>query len=170
MNKNLTKGLVASLLAGISIISASSAMAATNATSSFQVTATVSPSCVVTATNVAFGAVTPASGTGTAQATGTISATCTKTTSYTISLDKGTGTSTTERTMTGGTSGNTDKLAYGLFTDAGHTTNFGNVVGQQVGKVGTGSADVTTVYGQLATNQFITPDTYSDTINVSVTY
>lgn len=166
MKHFVKKGLVASLLAGLA---ASSAFAGT-ATATFQVTATVSSACTVAATNVAFGSITPAA-TGTAAATGTLTSTCTKTTPYTLSINAGAGTFA-QRTMAGGTSGNTDKLNYNLYTSNAYTSVFGDGTTStaNVSLVGTGAAQTTTVYGQLPLNQYLKPDTYSDTLTVTLAY
>ncbi|WP_423778032.1 spore coat protein U domain-containing protein [Delftia acidovorans] len=144
---------------------------AQNATATFQVTASVSATCVISATNVAFGAITPAA-TGTATTTGTITSTCTKTTPYTLALNAGGGT-IAARTMAGGTAGNTDKLAYNIYTDAGATLIFGDGTagnGSTVGLTGTGAAQTTTIYGQSSLNQYVKPDAYSDNLTVTMTY
>ena len=162
MKRFVKKGLVASLVAGLAALSASSAMAGT-ATTTFQVTATVAASCVVSATNVAFGSITPAA-TGNASATGTITSTCTKSTPYTLNINAGGSGSIAARTMGGAVSGNTDKLAYNLYTDAAYANLFGDGSGtsKNVSLTGTGAAQTTTVYGNLALNQYLTPDTYTD--------
>ena len=56
--------------------SAAMAASANSTTANFQVSATVSPACVIEATNISFGAVTPAPS-GKVNATGAISSTCT---------------------------------------------------------------------------------------------
>jgi spore coat protein U-like protein len=57
-------------------------------------------------------------------------------------------------------------LNYGLYTDAGHTTNFATLASAN----GTGSGVVTTVYGQVAAGQYVAPGTYTDTVTATVTY
>ena len=163
--KKLAQKLIAA-----SLVLASSAAFAGSATANFQVTATVSASCAVSATNVAFGTITPAA-TGTAAATGTITSTCTKTTPYTLNLNAGNSGVFTGRTMAGST-GNTDALAYNLYTESAYTNVFGdNSTGtKNVGLTGTGAAQTTTVYGSLSLNQYLKPDTYSDTLTVTLSY
>lgn len=170
MKSLLKKGLVVAL-ATMGILSVSSANAATS-TANFQVNATVVASCVVSASNVSFGSITPAN-TGTQAATGTITSTCTKNTGYVLALNTGSGTGTyATRKMAGATSGNTDTLSYNLYTDSGYTTVFGDGTSSSatVSGTGNGSAQSTTVYGQLPLNQYVTPDTYADTLTVTLTY
>lgn len=165
------KSLVVSLLAGIVGLASSSAMAG-SVTANFQATASIAATCVVSATNVAFGSFTPAAS-GNAAATGTITSTCTKSTPYTLAINAGSSASIPARTMGGAATGNTDKLAYNLYTDSGHTTLFGDGTtgnGTKASLTGTGAAQTTTVYGNLALNQYITPDNYADTLTVTLAY
>ncbi|MBA4242276.1 MAG: spore coat protein, partial [Sphingobacteriaceae bacterium] len=151
-------------------LAAAASINAASSTAVFQVSATVSASCNVSATNVAFGAITPAA-TGVAQATGTITSTCTKTTPYTLSINKGVAPTYATRTMAG-TGGNTDLLNYNLYTSNAYTTIFGDATEstQTVGGTGTGVAQATTVYGQLSLNQYIKPDAYTDNLIVTLSY
>ena len=155
------------ILAAVCLLVPWSAFAAT-ATTTFNVTATVTSSCSVSATNVAFGSVAPLSST-TYTAQGTISATCTNGTSYTLALSAGSG-AYTARTMSDGT----DTLTYNLYTDTTYGTVWGDGTGATatVGPLtGTGSAVSTTVYGQMVMPQSTAgPGSYSDTITVTLSY
>lgn len=167
--KNFKKGILATLVAAVGILGAQSAMAGT-ATATFQVSATVNSACVVSATNVAFGTVTPAA-TGTLPATGTITSTCTKTTPYTLAISAGGSGNVATRTMTGGIAENADKLAYNLYTANDYTTVWGETIGTNtVGLTGTGVAQTSTVFGKLDLNQYLKPDTYSDNLTVTLAY
>lgn len=167
--RNFKKGILATLVAAFGVMSAQSAMAATTS-ATFQVTATVNSACIVSASNVAFGTVTPAA-TGVLPATGTITSTCTKTTPYTLAISAGSSGDITNRTMTGATAGNEDKLAYNLYTSNTHTTVWGETVGvNTVGLTGTGTEQKTTVFGQLSLNQYLKPDTYADNLTVTLSY
>lgn len=167
--KNFKKGFLASALAIVGLIGASQSAIAGTATATFQVTATVNSACVVSATNVAFGTITPAA-TGTSQATGTITSTCTKTTPYTLAISAGGSGSVAARTMAG-TAGNTDVLAYNLYTSNTYATPWGETVGTNtVAAVGTGAAQTATIYGQLSLNQYLKPDTYTDNLTVTLAY
>jgi len=141
------------------------ALAATTTTTTMSVSATVLASCTVAASALAFGAYT-----GTVlTATTTISVTCTSTTPYNVGLDAGGGTGATvaNRLMVSGAA----TLAYGLYSNAGRTTVWGNTVGTNtVAGVGTGTAQSLTVYGQIAAGLTPAPGSYTDTVGVTVTY
>jgi spore coat protein U-like protein len=167
MKKLMNKKLIAAAV--LSVFGVSSALAA-SASSNIQVNATVNPSCVVSATNVAFGTFTPAA-TGNASATGGISSTCTKTTAYNITIDGGASGSIANRAMAGATQGNADKLSYNLFLDAGHSSIWGDgTTGGKLSAVGNGAAQAATVYAKLPLNQYLTPDSYADTLTVTLAY
>jgi spore coat protein U-like protein len=131
-------------------------------TSTFQVTATVASSCIVTATSLAFGNYTLAQ----LDNSSTITATCTNGTTYTIDLDVGnfSGATTTTRRMTGPSAAG---LSYSLFSDSGRTTNWGNATGSWVSGTGTGAAQVLTVYGRIPANQTALIGSYTDTVTVT---
>jgi spore coat protein U-like protein len=146
-------------------ISPSPGLAATS-TATFQVSANVAAICLISATNLAFGAYTGA----VASATSTISVTCTNTTPYNVGLDAGTSTGSTvaTRKMTGPGGA---LLAYSLSRDTAHTLNWGDTVGTDTesGR-GNGTAQNLTVFGQVAANQFIAAGNYTDTITATITY
>lgn len=157
-------------LIAIALTAISSQAFAANATATFQATATLNSACTVSADTVSFGPITPAA-TGTAGATGTITSTCSNNVPYTLSINGGVSTDISARTMAGATSGNTDKLAYNLYTDATYTNVWGDgVKGKTVGLTGTGIAQTSTVFGQLSLNQYLKPDTYTDNLTVTLAY
>ena len=163
MNAKLTKAILLAAFVGVT----GTASAATT-TTNLAVSATVAAACSVSTTTLPFGTYDPTSGLALAQ-TATITTTCTNGTTYDIGLDAGTGVgaSVSNRLMTSG--GNT--LAYGLFTDAGHTTNWGNTVGTDtVSGTGTGLGQAATVYGQIAASTPANIGAYADTVVVTVTY
>lgn len=129
-------------------VTATSTLAAT-ATTIFQVTATVAATCLITATNLAFGIYTVL-----ASSTSTITVTCTNTTTWNVGLNAG-------------PSG--ALLAYSLSQDAAHTINWGNTVGTETG-AGAGTAQALTVFGQAAAGQLVTPGAYVDTITATITF
>ena len=136
------------------------------ATTTFAVSATVQAACSISAAALSFGTYSGAA----INATTTITATCTNTTPYSIGLNPGTSAdaSVTARKMTGPGS---STVAYALYSDSGHSLNWGQTVGvDTVSAVGSGSAQSLTVYGQTAAGQLSTPGSYSDTITVTVTY
>jgi len=162
--KTLFKALVA-----VSVLGAGSALAASPATGSFQVTATIQGFCqFTTASTIAFGNVS-ASTVANNDKTGTISHKCTKGTAYTMKLDAGAHGTFAARQMLDSVS--SDKLDYQLFTDAARTTVWNdttNVV------TGTGAlfatAISTTVYARLVEGQDKSAGSYTDTVNVSIEY
>ncbi|MGM0517702.1 MAG: Csu type fimbrial protein [Pseudomonadota bacterium] len=146
------------------------AQAATD-TTTFQVTATVADTCDITATDLAFGAYDPNA--GALDGTSTITATCTSGTSYDIGLDTGNNgaeATTTTRAMDDGAA-TPSYLDYELYSDSGRTTVWGDTVGTDtVNQTSAGGAEDHTVYGQIPTGQFVPAGSYSDTINVTITY
>jgi spore coat protein U-like protein len=136
-----------------------------SATATFSVTATIVKDCTVSATNLAFGNYTG----GVSNSTSTVSVTCTSGTTYTVGLSAGlaTGATVTTRKMQNGSA----LLNYGLYSNSGHTTNWGNTSATNwVSGTGSGSAQGITVYGQIPAAQYVKPGSYTDTITVSVTY
>jgi len=168
------RNLIACLSAGVLLASAGAAQAANPATTTFGVSATVLKNCTVAATNVTFNNYTPTAGAVTAN--GTVSVSCTKSTTFTVSLNKGSGTGTiAQRLMSDDAAG--DTLQYNLYTTSGFATVWGDGTGTSVSQGGTGTGMGTpvtlTVYGNLpdnATNQAAPPNAYTDTITVSVAY
>lgn len=167
MNKQILKS---TLIAAAGLLFANSALAAT-ATATFQVTATVANSCLVSATNLNFGAYDPAAA---LDGTSTITVTCTAQTPYTIGLDAGqqsTGANGTTRAMIGNDTATT-LLNYELYTESGRTTAWGDIGGTTTVAQSalTGGPLPYTVYGQIPASQYVPAASYVDTINVTVAY
>ena len=159
---NAMKSAVPAAILGILALGiAPMAGAASPATASMTVSATVAATCIVSATAMAFGSYTGV----VLPATSTITVQCTNTTPYTLGLSAGgsTGATVTNRSMTGPGSA---LLGYGLYTDSGHGTNFATLASVN----GTGAPVATTVYGQVAASQYVAPGSYTDTILATVTY
>jgi Uncharacterized secreted protein len=140
----------------------------------FLVSATVQKNCTVAANNLTFNAV--AAGTTTAPGSTTLSIACTVNTPYTIGLQPLNVASTTGAgTMKGGTGGNTDAVQYQLYSNStlsqvwGNTASLGST-GNGVAGSGTGSAQNLSVYAKTTSSTDVTPDTYSDTVQVNVNY
>lgn len=163
MNSNLLK---TTLVAAAGLLFANSTLAAT-ATTTFQVTATVVDSCLVSATDLNFGAYNPAA--GALVGTSTITATCTAQTPYEIGLSAGNGTpATTTRAMTGGAGA---QLDYELYSDVTRTAIWGAPGGATVAQSAlTGGALNYTVYGRIPASQYVPAANYADTVTVTVTY
>ena len=144
---------------------------ATDTTTTFTVTASVVSSCVlVGGVPLAFGVYTPGAQT---DATTTFTATCTTGTPYSLKLDVGTGSGATfaTRRMTD-TVGGVATLDYGLYSDAGRSTVWGDGTGgsSTVDSNGTGVLQTFTVYGRIPSSAAATIGTYVDTITVTATY
>lgn len=159
------------LLSALLILSAGSAHAATT-TGNLSVTATVSATCSVSTSPVAFGVYNPAA-TSDATTTGTVTVTCTSGTGYTVSLDAGanpgTPTDINTRRMKANTS---DYLPYQLYQESAHTTAWGDAVSGTIltAQTGDGSAQNISVYGVVTKNQYVPTGSYVDTVLVTVTY
>lgn len=147
-------------LAAAALLLTTSAFA-TTATGNLSVTASVSPSCIVTGGTLAFGSYDPivANASGGADKIGNVdvSVTCTNMAPVTVTLDAGTKFSTTRR-LWDGVSG---YLTYTLTSDAdglvpwGDTGFAGTITGAGVEKIGNASAQSMTVYGQIAKGQAV---------------
>jgi spore coat protein U-like protein len=140
--------------------------AATTSTT-FNVSLTITSSCTVSATALAFGS------TGVIAApinnTSTVTVTCTNSTPYNVGLDVGTGTgaTTATRKMTSGA----NTVNYTLYQDSGRSILWGTTIGTNtVTGTGNGAAQAITVYGQVPAQSTPAPGGYSDTITTTVTY
>lgn len=150
--------------AGIAAFIATPALAAD--TAELAVSATVTATCNITTSSVAFGSVDVTSGSN-VDATGGISVTCTNGTAWAAAAGAGTGTgaTVTARKMTSGA----NLLNYALFTDSARTTNFGGA--NTISGTGTGSAQASSVYGRVASGQTTVPSgSYVDSVTISLTY
>lgn len=164
------KNIFATALAITAMTASAPALAATT-TTTFGVSATVEAQCTITsAAAMAFGTV--GSLASNVDKTSDIVIKCTNTTPFNIGLNAGTATSATvtTRKMTG-TGASPATLSYSLFSDSARTVNWGNTVGTDTKSgTGTGSDATFTVYGRIPIQTAPKPDTYSDTITVTVTY
>jgi spore coat protein U-like protein len=140
--------------------------AAATAITTYNVTATVQATCLISGNNLGFGTYTGS----VIAATTTVSVTCTNGTTYNVGLNPGTatGATVTTRSMIG-PGGATH--SYALYQDSSHTTNWGQTVGTDTKSgTGNGSAQTLTIYGNLAAGQYPTPGSYTDTITATITY
>ncbi|HEY0626138.1 MAG TPA: spore coat U domain-containing protein [Allosphingosinicella sp.] len=133
-------------------------------------TANVSSNCIVSTTPVAFGSVSP----GTSKdAAGGLTITCTNGTDWTAKSDIGGGANATfdARTMIGGAFG--EEMVYSLYKDAARTTVWGDGTSstETISGTGTGTAQNVAIYGRVASGQTaLTVGSYSDTVDVTITY
>jgi spore coat protein U-like protein len=155
----LTAGLAGPSLAG-------------TATTSFGVTATVANSCIVGANSLAFPTYLPTSASPTTGST-TLNVTCTFGAPYTVALSNGSGTSAdatagaSGRAMTGPSSA---QLTYNLYQDSGYSQAWGSTGAYLLSGTGTGVQVPLTVYGRIPATQTAVAGSYTDTINVTVTF
>ncbi|UFS62424.1 spore coat U domain-containing protein [Sulfurimonas sp. HSL-3221] len=148
------------------LLAGSTSVLAASKTNSFIVSANVPAVCNFNSVNdLSFGDYDPNTGTG-LSAESTFNIRCTKNTDYTLALDAG---GNSDRTMSGSAT-NTDTLAYELYQDAAHSqvwdaTN--TVTGTATGF----ASDITqTVYGNIPSSQDVLPDSYTDTVTITVSY
>jgi spore coat protein U-like protein len=138
----------------------------TTKTTTFPVEAMVVASCTISAAPLAFGTYSGAVN----NSTSTISVTCTKSTAFNVGLNAGTasGATVTNRSMTGPDSA---LLDYSLYSNSGHSANWGNTIGSNtVAGTGSGALQSLPVYGQIPAGQYPVPGNYSDTITATITY
>jgi spore coat protein U-like protein len=104
------------------------------------------------------------------QATTTLQVACTSGTPYNVGLNAGTGAGATitTRKMTGPGGA---ELGYQLFSNSGHSVNWGNTVGTNtVSGTGANGVQSLTVYGQIPAGQSVPTGNYTDTITATLTY
>lgn len=139
--------------------------------STFQVQITITKSCSVTSGSpINFGSVAASSPSVTKNTT--ISVNCSQLTPYTVGLAPSNNNTLGSGLMSGTASGNNDKVPYQLAKDTAGAI-WGNVTSGGTSNVvsgsGSGSAQPFTVYA-IVSNANFTPDVYSDTVTVTVTY
>ena len=163
--RKLFRALFACALLGL----AGQAGAATT-TTTFSVTATVVPTCSVSAAALNFGAAIPNPINSNVDAQSTITATCSTGAPYSIALNVGNGAGATfaSRKLTSGP----NTLNYSLYTDAGRTLVWGDgTAGSNLSPGnGTGAAQAITVFGRIPTGQAVPTRTNSDTILDTLTF
>ena len=142
---------------------------AATATGNFAITGTITATCQVNASTLAFGAYNPVLNAN-LDVTGTVSVSCTNATPYNIGLGigAGTGATITNRKMTSGA----NTLTYQVFRDAARTLNWGQTVGTDtVAGTGNGVAQAITAYGRIPSGQTTAAvGAYTDTVVITITY
>ena len=143
---------------------------AASVTTTIPVSATVIQSCTITSGPVSFGNYNGISGAAT-DVIATMTPTCTTGKVYAISLDAGVGAgaNASARMLTGPGGA---RLGYGIYTDAAHTTVWGDGSSGTVLQSGTGNGAVAPlkIYGRIPAGQNPPSGAYSDTLTVTVTY
>lgn len=165
MNRlNSSAAVLSVLVAGM----APGIAAAQTATANFNVTLTIAANCVISATDLNFGS----QGVLSTAVTGNtnLSVTCSNTTPYTVGLNAGTGTGSTEaQRFLSGTGANTATVAYQLYKPGGQTVVWGDTdVSSRVGGTGTGAATPIQVNGVVPAQTTPAPGTYSSTVTATV--
>jgi spore coat protein U-like protein len=153
-------------LIGLVVCQDARAQTYSTTTATIAVTASVDPSCSVTATPLAFLTV-PAN--TAVDSTATLNVTCTNGATYEVGLNNGLNAVSSQRNLiiTGGST----TLAYNLYQDSGHTLPWGNTPGpgpSVVQGTGSGAAQSLTVYGQIPSTASPVSGVYTDTVTVTV--
>jgi spore coat protein U-like protein len=130
------------------------------------VSVSVPKKCLITGSTLDFGTVTALS--SILDVSTNLSVSCSNTLSYNIGLDNGlNGTLPTNRKMKQGV----NTVSYSLYRDAARTLNWGSTIGTDTfSGTGTGSAISVPVYGRVPVQTTPPPQTYTDTVVVTVTY
>jgi spore coat protein U-like protein len=160
---------LAGLVFTAAVLAAPKAHATQQVTTSFQVQITIQDACAITtAGTLDFGSHGVLA--GNVDASSMLTVQCTATTPYSIGLSAGggSGATVTARKMTGSGGGT---VGYSLYRDAARSLVWGETVGTDtIAAVGTGATQSETVFGRVPAQSTPAPDTYLDSITVTVTY
>jgi spore coat protein U-like protein len=153
-----------SLLCGIVCSPASAA----TATGQFGVSLTIQAECKVqTASSLAFGSAGVIDSAITS--TSALGIQCTNGTTYSVGLDPGAGTGATTAVRRLTSSGAT--INYALYRDSNRTQLWGQTVGTDTySGTGSGAVQSVTIYGAIPAQTTPASGSYSDTVQVTVTY
>ncbi|MBI4207699.1 MAG: spore coat protein U domain-containing protein [Betaproteobacteria bacterium] len=159
-----------SVLFSILLLAIAAAYAAT-ATTTFQVTATVSAGCTISATNHDFGIYTPSLLADNTNGTNVVTATCTLGVPYSIGLDAGIGTGATVASRKMTRVGGTETLNYSLYRTVDRLVVVGNTLSVDViSGLGTGLAIDHTMFGKIPAGQNVPVGNYVDTVTATITF
>jgi spore coat protein U-like protein len=140
---------------------------AASTTANLGISANVSATCVAGTTAVQFG---PYTGATSVSAIGAVTVTCTNSTTYTVSLNAGNGSTATVaiRQMQNGSA----LLNYALYKDSVMSILWGDgTTGTfTVAGTGNGQAQPISVYGQIPALQYPTPGSYVDSVLATISY
>ena len=151
-----------------SLLLATAAVHAATSTTTFQVTATVSPGCVISATNHDFGIYTPSSPTDNINGSNTLTATCTLAVPYTLGLNAGVGTGATAAVRKMTRVGGTEMLNYSLYQTVDRLAVLSDVL--TLPGMGTGLAIGHPVFGTIPASQNVPAGNYADTVTATITF
>jgi spore coat protein U-like protein len=134
----------------------------------FTASATVVNNCLISATDVSFGAAGLL--TSSLVATGSISARCTNSDAFRISLNGGASGNVAARALQRQGGGGT--VNYQLYTDSAYSIPWGDGTAgtNMVTGTGTGNAQSINVYGQVPVQTTPTPGNYSDSITATIEF
>ena len=162
----MKKRYVLMLAAGLALSSQTASFAAST-TGNLAVSAIVSAQCVIQSAAIPFGNYSASA----VQQNAQIAVNCSNGTSYTISLDAGSGSgaTTTSRKLANTAGGSS--LNYGLYQDAARTKGWGNANGSDtIAGVGSGTTQSVPVYGYIPGGQTSTAGSYSDVVAITLAY
>ena len=168
----MKKSLLVFGIVAVASLSAKGGQAATD-TAQFSNTITINTNCTIDATGTGLDFGTHGVLTSVIQVNTSFTVQCTTGLTYDIGLDGGTnGGTTTTRTLYGGGGGGPETVNYKMFSDAGHSQNWGNTVATDTPaqSTGNGAAQSHTVYGQVPVQATPTAGTFNDTITITVTF
>ena len=156
--------------AGLAMALGASDMAqAATQTPTLTVSTSIPTSCTTaTVTNVTFGSPATLAVAADNTASGTLQITCTVGGTYTVIADNGSNYSGSSRRMRKGVS--TAYLTYGLFTDASRVNAFPTTTGAATVISGTGNPVTTTLYAVLNAQSATEAGSYTDSVQLTVTY
>lgn len=153
------------------LLLATAAAYAQTASTTFQVTATVSSACVITATNHDFGIYSPSSLTDNINGNNILSATCTLAVPYSVGLNTGIGSNATVASRKMTRVGGTETLNYSLYQTADRLVVLGNtLLIDVIPGLGTGLPIAHAVFGKIAASQNVPAGNYADTVTATITF
>lgn len=138
------------------------------------VSASVSASCTIAASALSFGAYDPigANAASPLDAQADLTVQCTNGAAASVVLDLGQNTNggsadDPKRQMSDGGS---NFMSYDLFSDAGHTTIWGNSTNSDVAYTGTGASEALTMFGRIPAGQNLPAGSYADTVLATINF
>lgn len=137
-------------------------------TTTFQVTATVSPECVISAIDHDFGIYSPSSPADNLNGNNILTATCTLGVPYTLLLDKGIGSGATADVHKMTRVGGTEVLNYSLYQTVDRLLVLSDVL--TLSGMGTGLAIDHPVFGTIPASQNVPAGNYADTVTATITF
>ena len=161
----------------VAVGSAAPSMAvADTATTDIGISASVPNNCTISTSSVSFDTYDPidvnAISGSALYGTGLVRTTCTRGASATITLSQGNNADngSTDASPSRRLAAGANRLNYYLYRNSGRTTVWGNTTGTGLAPTADGTAQDSTVYGQIPAGQNVPAGSYSDTVTATVTY